>query len=210
MAQVKKVQCEGLMYRFFLAVLLVLVCSAGSPMLAAEQPYLRTDSGQARYLRHSSIYATAWHGTEGTVNLHMKVSRTPSGSMTLVEWLIVNDTGRDLHSAAIADREYECSNGEVITVKGNWWTDPLRGRRVYDRFPRAWMRRAGVNPDIILHKKSPRGQKECPRVTGIRLKGNADFFVKYLINKGDKDWHGWVEGGRVEVYRKMAHGLEIK
>ena len=197
-------------FRTLLLLLSVLVVfSVGRT--AAERPYLRTDSGPARYLRYSSIYATAWHGTDSSaVNLHIRVSHTASGSMTLVEWLIVNDTDRDLHSAAIADREYECSNGEVITVKGNWWTDPLRGRRVYDPFPRMWMRRAGVNPDIILHKKSPRGQKECPRVTGIRLKGDADFFVKYLINKGDKDWHSWVEGGRVEVYRKMAHGMEIK
>ena len=195
------------MYRFFLAVLSVLVCSASSPMLAAERPYLRTDSGQARYLRSSSIYATAWYGTEGTINLHMRHSR--SGSFTSVEWLIVNDTARDLYSVAIADREYECSNGEVITVKGNWWTQPLGGRRAAG-LPRMWMRRAGVNPDMILHKKSPRNQKECPRVIGVRLKGDPKSFVKYLINKGDKDMHGWGEGGRVEVYRKMSRGIEVK
>ena len=180
-------------------------------MLAAERPYLRTDSGQARQLRSALIYATAWYGTEGTINLHVRISRTTSGSMTFVKWLVVNDTARDLYSVAIGDREYECSNGEVITVKGNWWTDPLLGRRVDDPFPRAWMRRAGgVNPDIILHKKSPRGQKECPRVTSIRLKGDPKSFVKYLINEGDEDLHNWGEGGRVEVYRKVARGLEIK
>lgn len=137
------------------------------------------------------------------------MSLTRYGSYTSVSWYIVNDTARDLHSAAIADREYECSNGEVITAKGNWWTEPLKGRRVADPFPRAWVRHPG-NPDIILHKKSPRNQKECPRVIGVRLKGDSESFVKYLINKGDKDLHDWGEVGRVEVYRKVARGLEIK
>ncbi len=210
------------MYRFILAVLSVLVYSAGSPMLATERPYLRTDSGQARQLRYSEIYATAWYGTEGTINLHIIMSWTPSNSMTFVKWLVVNDTARDLYSVTIGDREYECSNGNVITVKGNWWTDPLEGRRVDDtvviggreyELPRGWMRRVGgTNPDIILHKKSPRGQKECPRITSIRLKGDPKSLVKYLINKGDKDVHGWGEGGRVEVYRKVSRRwkLEIK
>ena len=154
------------MYRFFLAVLSVLVCSAGSSTLAAERPYLRDDSGPggpARWLRLWPIYATAWYGTEGTINLHMSLTRY--GSYTSVSWYIVNDTARDLHSAAIADREYECSNGEVITAKGNWWTDPLKGRRVADPFPRAWVRHPG-NPDIILHKKSPaqpKGVSACYR-----------------------------------------------
>lgn len=209
------------MYRFILAVLSVLVYSAGSPMLAAERSYLLTDSGQARQLRNSWIYATAWHGTGGTINLHIRLS-TAGSAMTFVEWLVVNDTARDLYSVTIGDREYECSNGNVITVKGNWWTGPLEGRRVDNtvviggreyELPRGWMRRAGgVNPDIILHKKSPRGQKECPRITSIRLKGDPKSIVKYLINGGDEDVHGWGEGGRVEVYRKVSRGwkLEIK
>ncbi len=196
--------------RLYDVIPFLLVICVISPMLAAERPYLRDDSSFARHLRSSSIYATAWYGTEGTIDIRMR--HLPLGSdITMVEWLVINDTAQDLNAAVIAEREYECSNGEVITYRAAW-TRGLDGRRADHPFPSFpwWMKRAGSNPDIITHKKSPRNQKECPRVIGVRLKGDPESFVKYLINKGDKDLHDWGEVGRVEVYQKVVRGLEIK
>ena len=143
-------------------------------LCSATSPILATDWSAWE------TYAKASYGRSGTLTLQVRTRAGSNISNTRVQWQVINGVA-GIYDVSIEDKEYVCSNGKKFFRSGE---------RITNSLPEGESKRA--LPDNL-------NTKECPRVTGLRMVGDKDFFVKYSYERHGSRV-GWGTGGTVTIY----------